>query len=336
MDNSVQQSQQPYTVIPSMQPVQMTPHENFFTLKRTVLFTIFILILLLIGSATYLLGTNKGKEKENIPIQPSIEPEISPTLILTPTIDQKNSIEMKGASMQPNYNNGSYYSIDKDYFKSNIPQRGDVVLLIREAANGPIEVIKRMIGLPGETIQIKEGKVYINGNILSESYLPSGITTKLFGGGFIQEEQTISISPDQYFVLGDNRDHSSDSREWGFIAKENIVGKILSCVLNCSPTPTGKTADGEYVKGEVIVTFKENTVYKQAKKLFSSLGIAEYENAYWKSTNKVVTDDTILQTIDLFKIKVTPGTEDEIVTKLLKESIVRAASKNYIGHITNQ
>lgn len=335
MNNSTQQSQQSFTVVPQVPTLPSTP-PKIFTLKRTVFAIIFILTLLLVGSATYLLGTNKGKEKENNSIQPSIEPENSPTLSLTPTFDQKNLLEMKGSSMQPNYNNGSYYSIDKDFFKLNIPQRGDVILLTRQEANGPIEVIKRIIGLSGESIQIKEGKVYINGKILSESYLPLGVTTKLFGGSFIQEGQTISIAPDQYFVMGDNRNHSSDSREWGFIAKENIGGKILSYVLNCSPTPTSKIADWEYVKGEIIITFKENTVYKQSKELFSSLGITEYENAYWKSTNKVVTDDTILQTTDIFEIKVTIGTEDEMVTKLLKESIVRAASKNYIGHITSQ
>lgn len=310
-------------------------HPNPF--KIIIISTLMILMVLGVVGGIYIYGKNSDRKdivnQKNKTNQPVTFQNATPSLLITPVFDQKNSIEMKGSSMSPNYLNGAYYTIDKNYYRTNLPQRGDVALVLLPSANGPIEVIKRIIGLPGETIQIKDGTVIINANVLSESYIPQGITTKLFDAGSIKERQTLNIPSNQYFVLGDNRDHSSDSRDKGLISKEGILGKIGTCVLNCSP-PTSKN-DENYIKGEVLVSFKENTTYRQAKDLFASVGITDYENAYWKATNKSVDDNTILQTIDLFKLKVGPGTEDEIVNKLAQNPIVRSASKNYVGHITS-
>lgn len=87
-----------------------------------------------------------------------------------------------------------------------------------------------------------------------------------------------------------------------------------------------------YVQGEVIVSFNEGVTYKQAKDLFQEMNIADYKNKYWIALNKKPSDEIVLSKLDLFEVKVTPGTEDVFIERLVKESIVRAASKNYIGH----
>lgn len=87
-----------------------------------------------------------------------------------------------------------------------------------------------------------------------------------------------------------------------------------------------------YVQGEVIVSFNEGVTYKQARDLFDKIGITNFENGYWKSVNKKPTDKTVLSNLDLFEVRVASGTEDVFIERLVKESIVRAASKNYIGH----
>lgn len=89
--------------------------------------------------------------------------------------------------------------------------------------NGKVSFIKRIIGLPGEHVEIKDGKVYINGEELDESYLPSGTTTESLGGAF-----TDLVVPEGYlFVLGDNRRGSIDSRAFGCIPKDKVEGRVL-------------------------------------------------------------------------------------------------------------
>jgi signal peptidase I len=85
------------------------------------------------------------------------------------------------------------------------------------------EFIKRIVGLPQETVAIKEGSVYINGKLLEEPYLEASVIT--LSGGFLKEDQAVQIPPGQYLVLGDNRLHSSDSRAWGFISKADMTGR---------------------------------------------------------------------------------------------------------------
>jgi len=102
-------------------------------------------------------------------------------------------------------------------------KRGDVVVFV-----APIDkekdFIKRIIGLPGESVSIKNGDVYINGLKFDESsYLSSDVKT--FGGSFLRENIPVVVPPDNYFVMGDNRPYSSDSREWGFVNKSAVIGK---------------------------------------------------------------------------------------------------------------
>lgn len=123
--------------------------------------------------------------------------------------------------MQPNYPNGEYLLTDKVTYRFNEPKRGDVIVF--EAPNGYDEYIKRIIGLPGETVSLRNGHVYINHKLLDESYISDSIAT--VGNLFLKDNEEIKVPPNNYFVLGDNRPYSSDSRSWGFVAKNKITGR---------------------------------------------------------------------------------------------------------------
>jgi signal peptidase I len=131
--------------------------------------------------------------------------------------------EVKGSSMYPNFMDGEYILTDKFSYRFSLPQRGDIIVF-KSPQNKEIDFIKRIIGLPGDLIRISGGFVYVNDVRLSESsYLPSGYLTN--GGAFLREGNTVTVPTAGYFVLGDNRNHSSDSREWGFVSSSDIIGK---------------------------------------------------------------------------------------------------------------
>jgi len=130
---------------------------------------------------------------------------------------------VKGSSMEPNYHPYDYLIVDKLTYRFSEPKRGDVIVF-KPPFDSSVYYIKRVIGLPGEKIVLKDSKIFIynkeypNGFELKEDYL-QGHTT--FGN------QEITLGKDEYFVLGDNREVSSDSRTWGPVKRERIVGKVL-------------------------------------------------------------------------------------------------------------
>jgi len=129
--------------------------------------------------------------------------------------------EVVGRSMDPTYKNGEMLMANKILYKMKNPERGDVIIFKYSETQ---DFIKRIIGLPGETVMLKDGKLYINGNILEESnYLNSSIYTN--GGEYLKEGETITVPEGRYFVCGDNRPHSSDSRTFGPIDAKDIKGK---------------------------------------------------------------------------------------------------------------
>lgn len=130
--------------------------------------------------------------------------------------------KIKGDSMQPNYPDGEYLLTDKVTYRFNEPKRGDVVVFAAPTENGD-EYIKRIIGLPSETVSIQNGKVYINDKLLEENYLSS--TQYTSGGAFLGNNSSVTVPNSEYFVLGDNRPYSSDSRSWGFVPKNKITGR---------------------------------------------------------------------------------------------------------------
>lgn len=138
--------------------------------------------------------------------------------------------QVNGDAMAPNYKNGQYL-ISSPVQKGAEVKRGDVIIM--KAIDDPSVVyIKRIIGLPGESLMLKDGLVHINGQVLNEEdYLKHGVITN--GNSFISENEEKIVPVGQYFVLGDNRPKSSDSRIYGFVSKENIISKAKFCYWNC-------------------------------------------------------------------------------------------------------
>jgi signal peptidase I len=130
--------------------------------------------------------------------------------------------KIKGSSMYPNFQDGEYLLTDKISYRFGTPKRGDVIVFDAPVAEGE-EYIKRIIGLPGETVSVRNGNVYVNNQQLDEKYLPSGLQTQ--GNMFLQDGQTTTVPTGEYFVMGDNRANSSDSRVWGFVTTKEITGK---------------------------------------------------------------------------------------------------------------
>lgn len=133
---------------------------------------------------------------------------------------------VKGASMEPNYHNGDYLIVDEISYRFNEPQRGDVIVF--KYPNNPADrYIKRIIGLPGETVSITEGKISIVKEdktlVLNESTYLSEDFLKTWSNR--EDLDPVTLGTGQYFVLGDNRNASSDSRVWGLLPEQNIIGR---------------------------------------------------------------------------------------------------------------
>jgi len=133
---------------------------------------------------------------------------------------------VKGASMEPNFYDREYLIINEIGYRFEEPVRGDIIVF-HYPKNHDEFFIKRIIGLPGETVEIDGGRVVVyndehpNGLALDEStYLPEGtVTTK----GLYNK---VTLGADEYYVLGDHRSASSDSRAWGVVKKDEIVGQV--------------------------------------------------------------------------------------------------------------
>ena len=134
-----------------------------------------------------------------------------------------------GASMEPTLYDKEYLWVDKVEYHLSDPERFDVIIFPVVYGGEKKHYVKRIIALPGETIQIDEkGVIYINGEVLQEGYGKEVIS---YYNRF-RAEQPITLGEDEYFVLGDNRNNSSDSRTSivGNVKREDIVGRVAVCL----------------------------------------------------------------------------------------------------------
>ncbi len=131
------------------------------------------------------------------------------------------SVVVTGMSMTPTLCNSERYLLNRWVFHLRSPARSDVVVLRDPSDNG--YSVKRVIGLPGEDVSIKEGNVYVDGRKLAEAYLPQGTPT--LDASF--KPRTFHCTAGHYFLLGDNRKNSIDSRYYGPVPQGNILGLVI-------------------------------------------------------------------------------------------------------------
>ena len=141
---------------------------------------------------------------------------------------------VKGSSMEPNYHSGDYLVIDELSYKLREPKR-DEVIVFKYPLNTSYRYIKRIIGLPGETVEVKGGYISITepsgqvNQLNEDAYITSAVRQAWQSGVNYGPKK---LASNEYFVMGDNRNYSSDSRTWGILPKNDITGKVL---LRISP-----------------------------------------------------------------------------------------------------
>lgn len=131
--------------------------------------------------------------------------------------------QVSGNSMYPNFFDREYVLTNIIGLKFSKPKLGDVIVF-KAPPDMEKDYIKRVIGMPGDAVSIQNGEVYVNEKLLDQSqFLTKSVKT--YGGSFLREGETVTVPPDSYIVMGDNRSGSSDSREWGFVPVKSIIGE---------------------------------------------------------------------------------------------------------------
>jgi signal peptidase I len=142
----------------------------------------------------------------------TIIPAVLLALLISLFVAQGTYVE--GQSMEPNLHNEQRLIVEKVSYRLHPPRRGDIVVINVEFSDVPL--IKRVIGLPGETVEVHDGRVFIDGQPLDEPYLPAL---------FMRDYGPAQVPEGHIFVMGDNRGASNDSRAFGPVSQESIVGR---------------------------------------------------------------------------------------------------------------
>jgi signal peptidase I len=159
-------------------------------------------------------GAGRGLVRLLREVLETVLPALLIALLINVFVGQATRVE--GQSMEPNLHTDQRLVVEKLSYHFHGPQRFDIVV-IRIPSQGEELLIKRVIGLPGETVEFRDGHVYVNGEMLEESF-----TDEETQAG---RQSTITVPPLHIFVLGDNRNRSNDSRSFGPVPIENVVGR---------------------------------------------------------------------------------------------------------------
>ena len=141
-------------------------------------------------------------------------------LLIHAFIAQPHKVD--GISMFPNFKHGDLIITDKITYKLSEPKRSDIVVF-QNKDNADEDFIKRIMGVPGDKVKVQNNKVYVNGREVQEPYISVPTEPKRF----LEEGKEITVRQGYYIVIGDNRTHSSDSREWGELPKDKIIGRVI-------------------------------------------------------------------------------------------------------------
>jgi len=125
-------------------------------------------------------------------------------------------VRVDGFSMVPTLQDGEYVLVNRLAYRNKLPDHGDIIVFVSPQTND-LDLIKRVIGLPGDTVKISGGVVQVNGQVLNETYIAAA---PIYNGEW-------SVPEGKLFVLGDNRNDSSDSHAWGLLPLENVIGKAI-------------------------------------------------------------------------------------------------------------
>lgn len=151
-------------------------------------------------------------------------------------------VRVDGISMDTTFHEGQLLMVNKLNYRFNEPKRGDVVVFTSPVEPDK-EYIKRLIGLPGDKISVQDAVLYLNGNAVDEPYLHEAMT---------YDFPEMTVPEGMYFAMGDNRNHSFDSHNWGGVPRENLIGNaffrywpLTRIGIISNDTPLASVSDGE-------------------------------------------------------------------------------------------
>jgi signal peptidase I len=192
-------------------------------------------------------------------------------LVFTSYIAQATQVPTE--SMKPTILVGDHFFLDKLAFPANYPEairsflprrsieRGDIVAF-KSPTDGNIPFVKRIVGLPGDTVELRNKELYIDDQLMDEPYKIHVDSTTYSADSWTPEELKIrdnygpvTVPPDSYFVMGDNRDNSNDSRYWGFINRDEIIGRPLFVYWSYESDPyiAGEKTWREWIEGYILI-----------------------------------------------------------------------------------